>query len=391
MSGRDHRWLAQWPHQLTSAPSTPLHHSQAPKPTLRTMDMCGAKDRSVMAMVAGWAVFSLRAAATKQGSRMEHLVPLLDAMIVKGGPAAMCQKDPAVLYMLARQQFGGLTAVTPAALDAFCLAQALVSAHLSMEHSTLALPLCPPDPCSSRQLCSPLPSPFLPAQSPSLCPVAYHGAKTFQMGVDAVLGSAKVTAAFIALLPTDVMTNHLHQLLKKLLDKIFNQAAAEFCVQIAAIWGEGGSKQGVGIKQELKVLQKQTAKAIKEDNPVTLVPEDVLKLTKEEMHITMCFVCKFHPKALAKKAVTMSSLKKLLVAYKDDPVEVKKCQTKALLQARLVEVVLASSMLSQCELDPVAASHVGEDVDREGDVDGDTEEDEQDGEEQEDDNDDDTM
>lgn len=57
---------------------------------------------------------------------------LLDCLIVPEGLAGLSQRDPSVLYMLARQRFGGLTAITKEALDAFCVAQALISAHLSL-------------------------------------------------------------------------------------------------------------------------------------------------------------------------------------------------------------------------------------------------------------------
>ena len=81
---------------------------------------------------------------------------LLDGLVVPQGVAGLSQRDPAVLYMLARQRFGGLTAITLPALDVFCQAQALLSAHLSQDM------------------------------------IAHFGQKAFAVGVDAVRGSKGV-------------------------------------------------------------------------------------------------------------------------------------------------------------------------------------------------------
>ena len=86
---------------------------------------------------------------------LQHLV-LLDGLVVPQGVAGLSQRDPAVLYMLARQRFGGLTAITLPALDVFCQAQALLSAHLSQDM------------------------------------IAHFGQKAFAVGVDAVRGSKGV-------------------------------------------------------------------------------------------------------------------------------------------------------------------------------------------------------
>jgi hypothetical protein len=115
--------------------------------------MCGEEDKQVMAVVSGWAVFSLRGRARKPRSRERAFLPLLDAMVVAGGAAAMAACDPATLYVLARQRYGGLTAVKPEVLRSFCKAQAILSSHLSPDF------------------------------------VAYYGAKAFGMGVTAVLAS----------------------------------------------------------------------------------------------------------------------------------------------------------------------------------------------------------
>ena len=80
-------------------------------------------------------------------------VALLDCLIVSEGVAGLSQRDPSVLYMLARQRFGGLTAITNEALDVFCRAQALISAHLSMSM------------------------------------IAYYGQRAFHAGMEAVLAS----------------------------------------------------------------------------------------------------------------------------------------------------------------------------------------------------------
>jgi len=42
---------------------------------IRDVDRCGREDRSVMAVVVGWAVFSLRAVAIKVRSRIKQVCP----------------------------------------------------------------------------------------------------------------------------------------------------------------------------------------------------------------------------------------------------------------------------------------------------------------------------
>lgn len=83
-----------------------------------------ASDRQSMAVVGGWAVFSLRnaAGATNAASALRRLLPLMEALVEPGGAESLSLRDPAVLYLLARQQFGNLTALKPAALAAFDLA-----------------------------------------------------------------------------------------------------------------------------------------------------------------------------------------------------------------------------------------------------------------------------
>ena len=48
---------------------------QVPPPVIRDVDRCGREDRSVMAVVVGWAVFSLRAVAIKVRSRIKQVCP----------------------------------------------------------------------------------------------------------------------------------------------------------------------------------------------------------------------------------------------------------------------------------------------------------------------------
>ena len=116
-------------------------------------------------------------------------------------------------------------------------------------------------------------------------------------------------------MPGGVESDTMTLLLQTLMDKIFNQAAAEFCVQVASIWGAGGSKEGVGIKQELKVQQKKKADKIEKDNPVKFEPAQVLAMSPYDRHIHLAFIVKFHAGLLEKKATTIPMLKKFLRLY----------------------------------------------------------------------------
>ena len=154
-----------------------------------------AGDRQVMAVVGGWAVFSLRAVLKKGAVRLRPLLRLLEKLILQEGPGSEGLTDPATLYLLARQQFGGLTALTPNALTFFDLAQRVLASHLTKER------------------------------------IAQAGVHTFQIGVNAVLSDAGVTAAFEAQMPADSTREQRLELRRLLLQKFFNQAGAEFCKQ----------------------------------------------------------------------------------------------------------------------------------------------------------------
>ena len=192
-------------------------------------------DEQVMGVVGGWAVFSLRAMCERGGANVKKLVPLIDAFVVPEGADSMSLRDPAVLYLLARQQFGGLTAITPSARMAFTLAQSVLSSYLTQDS------------------------------------IAQLGVHAFQAGVDAVASDSSVRSAFFSQLLSDVPKDLKVDVVQRLLDKFFHQAGAEFTRQIESIWGSGGGKDGVAVRTELKVLQKTAAKSI-EDKCVHLPP-----------------------------------------------------------------------------------------------------------------------
>ena len=146
---------------------------------------------------------------------------------------------------------------------------------------------------------------------------------------------AEVHAAFSRILPAEVSSELKLELLSKLFDKIFNQAAAEFCVQVASIWGSGGCKEGVGIKQELKTLQKTQAGEVQKQNPLRFEPEVVLALDPEARHLHLSFLCKFHPELIGKKGVGVKELKAILKVYKVTPKGNKAALAQALVSAVL--------------------------------------------------------
>ena len=149
-----------------------------------------AGDRTVMGVPGGWAVFSLRSKA-KNKPALQWTLPLLDALMLPDGAGSGGLTDPATLYLLARQQFGGLTALTLGALTFFDLAQRVLSSHLTKQR------------------------------------IAEFGIHTFQFGVNAVLANQGVSSAFSAQMPAGSLTTHVVQLRALLLSKFFNQAQAQ--------------------------------------------------------------------------------------------------------------------------------------------------------------------
>ena len=89
--------------------------------------------------MAGWAVKTLidRCRSAKAPDR--DLLPFLLRLIVDGGIAGSeDERDPRVLYLLAKQQWGGLTAVTPAVMDACALARTVLCEGLTQQK----VPVC---------------------------------------------------------------------------------------------------------------------------------------------------------------------------------------------------------------------------------------------------------
>ena len=131
-----------------------------------------------------------------------------------------------MLFLLARQQFGGLTAITMETLSAFVAAQNVLSTNLAQKR------------------------------------IAKLGAHAFQAGVDAVVADSSITDSFLSLMPEDQRNASV---IKLLLKKFFNQAGAEFVAQVHAIWASTeGATNGVAGRQELKVLQKKVAKSVED-------------------------------------------------------------------------------------------------------------------------------
>ena len=156
-------------------------------------------------------------------------MPLIDHLIVPDGPSSMDLSDPAVLYLLARQQFGGLSAVTPSALSAFAVAQAKLDVQLSMERCTDIGP-----------------------------------ADAFNLAVESVVGDRDVLYAFAALYPMPVIVAEqvehslrVADVTQHLMRKMFNTSCNAYCKRVNAVNKSGGGKQGVGVRVEMKVLQWQ--------------------------------------------------------------------------------------------------------------------------------------
>ena len=93
----------------------------------------GEGDRQVCANVAGWVLHSLTSNAA-----MSQFGPLLDKLKVElpSDPESCGVLEPAVRFVLAKQHFGGLTGVSTSGLNAFALAQAIMSANLTPAHMT---------------------------------------------------------------------------------------------------------------------------------------------------------------------------------------------------------------------------------------------------------------
>jgi hypothetical protein len=245
----------------------------------------------------------------------------------------MGQQDPAVLYMLARQQYGGLTAVKPEVLDVFSTAQAILSAHISQEQ------------------------------------VAFFGAKAFARGHDAARADELIVEAFARVVsanrpsplgPVNPVDRAL--LLQMLMDKIFNSAAAEFCEMVTSIWGKD-AKYGTNIRQELKAMQKTKATSIEKQNPVKINMAKILEMPAERRHLQLRFITEFHPAVLEKKACTITQLKSILKLY----VHVEKVKLSGLSKTQLADRVIELLKKST----GAAAESDGDD---EGDGEGDGEE-----------------
>ena len=273
-------------------------------------------DRQVMGVVGGWAVFSLRAdySRARAAKADAQLVPLLDQMGIKGG-ADSSSTDPAVLYLLARQRFGGLTAIPPKCLDFFNMAQNVMHTFLTPE-----------------------------------C-IRTHAGQTFQKGVDAINCNPGIAEAFDNIFDAKTPKDLIQALRKPVLTKFFNQAAAEFCRQLTSWWGSAGGREGTGIRTKLKVLQQTAVKSINEEHPHGFTdPAAAMELEDDKLHLLLSCTFAFSPHHMNGHKVTVNLLKTLLKAY--DPKALLKGKKSDLIE-RLGKVVVEEGARLCRKVDPV--------------------------------------
>lgn len=79
-----------------------------------------------------------------------------------------------------------------------------------------------------------------------------------------------------------------------------------------SIWGQGG-KQGVGVRTELKVLQKSSAKKIEDKYPIKFLPDQAFKMPAAKLHMLLVLLVGQDESVLAK--ANKSALKALITAY----------------------------------------------------------------------------
>ena len=126
-------FLDRWPLRRFAASGTQARHMSPARVPAHPLTPPASPMVQVMAMVGGWAVFSLLKVASKPSApaALKVLKPLLQSLVVSGGTAEMGVTDPAVLYLMARQRFGGLTAIKLPVLEWFTVTQHKLAAYLS--------------------------------------------------------------------------------------------------------------------------------------------------------------------------------------------------------------------------------------------------------------------
>ena len=277
-----------------------------------------AKDQQVMGVVTAWAVSSSRAVAAKPRAAKADaaMLPLLDSLLIENGVAGLVERhgehDPTVLFLMARQQYGGYHAVTSPTLTVFSLAQAELSSLLT------------------------------PAD------IAQSGPYAFQLAVDHVKGCASVMNGFRGLfnactLPADPKEADalVQRCVDKLLSKFFNQAGAEFRTQVESIWGSANGKGGIAIRTELKVLQQKAADKIQQTCPVSFQADTALKLEPANLHRLLSLVVHMDPQTITKGS-QKCHLQRLLLAYAEVDRDVKLGETKDKLAEQLFRFIKAS-------------------------------------------------
>jgi hypothetical protein len=262
-------------------------------------------DAQVSGMIAGWAVGSLldRCSKPRAHAADAALVPLLKRLLVPEW-ATQSERNPVVLNLLARQQFGGLRAVTSSALTAFALAQANLSAHLTQED------------------------------------IYTHKQYAYTIAMTHAKRSEAVKAAFDSLFDcADASTSA--RCINELLSKFFNSGAEEHRQQVESLWARGEAKgEGVGICTDLKVMQKKAANKIETEYPIVYEPEKALRLPFAQLHRLLVMVIELAPTQLTEnQKVSSEHLRCLVSKYTEG--QVSKKLTKVALVKKLSELVSA--------------------------------------------------
>jgi len=153
--------------------------------------------------------------------------------------------------------------------------------------------------------------------------LALHGPeKAFQFGVEAALGDSDVLCAFSALFPRAprAIDEGAHQarvadVTQRFLRKFTNAIANALCARLRHIFDVGGSKQGVGVRQELKVLQSVAAKKLADSScPVKFdaARHNLQKVAPPVLHLMLKLVVASEDAAVQLAAGTAASLKALI-------------------------------------------------------------------------------
>ena len=317
------------------------------------------------------------ASKPRASKRDAAMLPLLNKLIIPEGVEGAADshglRDPTVLYMLARQQYGGLTALTVQANTAFALAQAELSSMLTKEDIAVSgahafqiavdhVKACPAVSAAFRALFS--------ATLGDAWQAALGGEAT-----DAEVGAfaARATAAAPSSLVDATATARAaaagerrairdaadaadeaaeaeamqRACISRMLEKFFNSAGAEFRTQVESIWVTAAGKGGVAIRQELKVLQQKAAGKIEAQHPVTFDAERALAMCAADLHRLLAFAVHVAPESIIQGS-QKAHLVLMTRAYHEQDRDAQLGGTKGELGRELVELV------KRCEADGFA-------------------------------------